>query len=157
MERSETEVVGQRHELLAGTGDIGLYLCELAFVDGRRRTILVVSRGGHTVYNADPPPLRRTGAMLTGDSSYPVHATWGSHGPDVQLGARLQHEWLRWNPLDLIPAPFRWLVGLKAQPQRVWADADVVVTLSALPERPRLELQSTGIAVVTFQQPVSRH
>jgi len=155
-ERTEAEILRQRNEVLAATDDIGLYLSDVAFVDGRRRAALIVTRAGRTVYRADDVPLAWAGAAtLPGDAHYPVAEAWESRTADVQFVARLQRERLRWNPLDIIPAPFRWLLALKVQPQRVWADADVALTIAAQPDRPALEVSSTGVAVVTFQQPVA--
>ena len=155
MERSEAEIVRQRSEVLAATEDVGLYLTDVAFVDGRRRSSLIVTRAGRVVHRAEDLPVAFAGtATRPGDARYPVADTWDSRTADVQFAARLQREWLRWNPLDIIPAPFRWVLALKAQPQRVWADADVVLAVAARPDRPALTARGTGVAVVTFQQPV---
>ena len=155
MERSEAEIVRQRSEVLAATEDGGLYFSDVAFVDGRRRSSLIVTRAGRVVYRVEDLPVAFTGAATgSGDARYPVADTWESRTADVQFVARLQREWLRWNPLDIIPAPFRWVLALKAQPQRVWADAAVALAVAAQPDRPALTARGTGVAVVTFQQPV---
>ena len=155
MERSEADIVRQRREVLGATEDVGFYLSDVAFVDGRRRSSLIVTRAGRVAHRTDDPPVAFTGAPTRpGDARYPVADTWESRTADVQFMARLQREWLRWNPLDIIPAPFRWVLALKAQPQRVWSDADVALTVAAQPDRPALAVRGTGVTVVTFQQPV---
>ena len=156
MERSEAEIVRQRSEVLAATEDGGLYFSDVAFVDGRRRSSLIVTRAGRVVYRVEDLPVAFTGAATgSGDARYPVADTWESRTADVQFVARLQREWLRWNPLDIIPAPFNWLLALKTRPQRLWADAEVSLTLAAQPDHPALAARGTGVAVVTFHQPVA--
>ena len=156
MERSEAEILRQRSEVLAAAEDLGLYLSDVTFVDGHRRSSLIVTRAGRVAYRADDLPVAFTGtATFPGDARYPVADAWESRVGDVQFVAHLQREWLRWTPLDIIPAPFRWVLALKAQPQRIWADADVALTVAAHPDRPALAARGTGVAVVTFQQPVA--
>ncbi len=117
---------------------------------------MVVDPWRTVAYRADDLAPAFAGAPTRpGDARYPVADTWESRTADVQFVARLQREWLRWNPLDIIPAPFRWVLALKSQPQRVWADADVALAVAAQPDRPALTVRGTGVAVVTFRQPVA--
>lgn len=55
----------------------------------------------------------------------------------------LAGEWLRFDPLDVIPQPFRWFIRRSSQPQEVWADAQISVSLSFLPGSP--SLPTTGV------------
>ena len=156
MDRSEVEIVRRRNEVLAATEDVAFYLSDVAFVDGRRRASLIVTRAARVAYRTDDLPVAFAGtAVLPDDARYPVADVWEGHTADVQVVARLQRAWLRWNPLDIIPAPFNWLLALKTRPQRLWADAEVSLTLAAQPDHPALAARGTGVAVVTFHQPVA--
>jgi hypothetical protein len=109
--------------------------------------------------------------------SYPLPSrfdfSWGSHTGQITLG----REWLRFDPLSIIPQPFRWFIRRKTKPRQVWADAQIGVTLSTTPERPSLpdtgktksdsnsnreteeetaERSVTGVASITFLNPSER-
>jgi len=86
----------------------------------------------------------------------------------------LKQEWLRFDPLAMIPQPFRWFIRMRTKPQEVWADAVIGVTLSPALETPSLpdtsetesgsnskretevetaERSVTGVASITFMNP----
>jgi hypothetical protein len=86
----------------------------------------------------------------------------------------LANEWLRFDPLSVIPQPFQWFIRRKSKPRQVWAEARIGVTLSMSPESPPLpdtgEVESdpnsnretenetaersvTGVASITFLNP----
>jgi hypothetical protein len=88
----------------------------------------------------------------------------------------LKQEWLRFDPLAVIPQPFRWFIRMKTKPQEVWADAVIGVTLSSALETPSLpdasetesdsnskrepeeetaERSVTGVASITFMNPAN--
>jgi hypothetical protein len=89
----------------------------------------------------------------------------------------LGREWLRFDPLAVIPQPFRWFVRRKTKPRQVWADAQIRVTLSTTPGPPSLpdagetksdwnsnrepeeetaERSVAGVASITFLNPTER-
>ena len=86
-------------------------------------------------------------------------------------------EWLRFDPLAVIPQPFRWFIRRKTKPRQVWADALIRVTLSTTPGPPSLpdagetksdwnsnrepeeetaERSVAGVASITFLNPSER-
>jgi hypothetical protein len=94
-----------------------------------------------------------------------------SHPGQITLGKT----WLHFDPLEVIPQPFRWFIRRKSKPQQVWADAEIGVRLSEAPENPPLpeagETESdsnskreteeetalrsvTGVASITFMNPI---
>jgi hypothetical protein len=71
-------------------------------------------------------------------SSYPLPGTFSITGPNTGQIA-LTREWLRFDPLNVIPNPFRWFIRRVTRPQEVWADAEFDVTLwsaSGTPSNP---------------------
>jgi len=48
----------------------------------------------------------------------------------------LMNEWLRFDPLAVLPQPIRWFVRRKTKPHQVWAEARIGVRLSPAPEAP---------------------
>ncbi len=114
---------------------------------------------------AYPLPI---GFQLPSSASWPRQITLG-------------HEWLRYDPLAVIPQPFRWFIRRKTQPREVWADARIDGTLSPAPGTPSLpdsgeaeseierdsnskretevetaERSVTGVASITFFKPTDR-
>ena len=102
-----------------------------------------------------------------------------SHSGQITLGKT----WLHFDPLEVIPQPFRWFIRRVTQPQEVWADAEFEGTLWAASEPPsqpptdasdsRIDDQSisnsdretekgtaassvTGVAAITFMNPIDR-
>jgi hypothetical protein len=156
MERSEVDLVHRRAELFGRRGDISLYLADLTLADGRRRSTLVVWRGAEVRQRSDDPPVAFGDALLTpGDPHYPVAQHWEANAGQTRLRAHLRREWLRWDLLDSLPQPFRFLLSFRAQPQRVWADADFELTLADGATPPTVAVQGLGIGVVTFLRPLS--
>ena len=155
MEQSEVDLVQRRAELFGRSGDIGLYLTDLTLTDGRRRGALVVWRGADVQQRSDDLPVAFGDAPLTPeDPHYPVAQHWEAHGGRARLRAHLQHEWLRWDLLDSVPQPFRFLLSFKVQPERIWADADFELTLADGEAPPTVAVQGLGVGVVTFLRPL---
>ena len=155
MERSEVDLVQRRAELFGRSGDVGLYLADLTLADGRRRSTLVVWRGADVQQRSDDLPVTFGDALLTPeDPHYPVAQHWEAYGGQARLRAHLQREWLRWDLLDSVPQPFRLLLSFKAQPQRIWADADFALTLAHGEAPPTIAVQGLGVGVLTFLRPL---
>lgn len=154
MERNEADLVQRRAELFAGAGDLGIYLADLTLADGRRRGTLIVRDDTRVRYRSDDLPVI-FGDRLTvpGDPAYPVPARWQIDRPAVRATVRLDREWLRWAPLDIVPQPFRFLLSLRAAPQLVWADADFELDLASTGDGGAPRAQGRGIALVALARP----
>jgi hypothetical protein len=89
----------------------------------------------------------------------------------------LGREWLRFDPLAVIPQPIQWFIRRSTNPQQVWAEARIGVSISATPETPSLpepgeaesdsnsnretesetaERSVAGVASITFLNPTKR-
>jgi len=117
--------------------------------------------------------------LLSGKSGsgYPVPSQFEITGNLESGSIRLSNEWLRFDPLDVIPQPFRWFVRRSSQPQEVWADSRIAVSIRRALESPSLPPSSptgrdsnspretedetadssvTGVASITFMNPIDR-
>ena len=96
----------------------------------------------------------------------------------TQMGQiSLDNEWLRFDPLEVLPQPFRWFARRSSKPREVWAEARIRVTVLPAPDAPSLPLPGetvsdsntkretqdesakrsvTGVASITFLNPVGR-
>lgn len=108
---------------------------------------------------------------------YPVPTAFryaeGRYSGLIYLGP----EWLRFDPLSVIPQPIQWFVRRNTNPEQVWADARIGVRISIAPDTPSLpdpgeaesdfnsnretesetaERSVTGVASITFLNPTDR-
>jgi hypothetical protein len=152
MEQREGDLIRRRSDLFARVGDTSIYVSELARVAGPGRTTLVASEGGRILDRADDAALV-FGPLATSpeDARYPVPARWQVRSAALEARVGVSHELLRWNPLEVLPQPFRFLLALRGQPQRVWADADVDLTRA--PRDGGIAVRGGGIVALTFTQP----
>jgi hypothetical protein len=148
MDRAEGDLLRRRDEVFARGGDTAIYSSTLTLADDQQRQLLVVDRKNGGGSHGAKTIVEYSGPLLGSDPSYPVHSTWTVDAGPTGLTATLEREWLRMNPLDILPQPFRFLLSLGGKPQRIWADARVTL------ERSGTELR--GVAVSTFARPVER-
>ncbi len=108
---------------------------------------------------------------------YPVPDRFTLVGKQESGEIRLSREWLRFDPLEVIPQPFRWFIRRSSQPQEVWADTRIAVSIRRALENPSLppsgeaelvsnskretedetaESSVTGVASITFMNPIDR-
>ncbi len=152
MDRAESDVLRRRDEVFARAGDTALYLSIVTLTDGRQEETVVLQRGDQGSIRGDAAVVDLSGPLVGSDPDYPVHSTWAVEVARARVTATLEREWLRMNPLDILPQPFRFLLSLGGRPQRVWADARVRVTRGARPET--IELR--GVTASTFARPAAR-
>lgn len=62
---------------------------------------------------------------------YPAPAGFDFSTASLSGEIALEREWLRFDPLEVIPQPFRWFIRRRSQPREVWADARIGVSLSS--------------------------
>jgi hypothetical protein len=156
MERNEADLVTRRAELFAGAGDASVYVNDTTRANGSRGATLVLRRGGDFHRSDEAKVIFADTASETSDPGYLVPHGWEATYGQARARARLRHEWLRWDPLEILPQPFRFLLSLQAAPRRVWTDADVEITLPpSATAQPPLTVEGTGIATVSFARPGS--
>lgn len=116
--------------------------------------------------------------LLSGQAGrgFPVPDRFDLAGTENSGVIRLSNEWLRFDPLEVIPQPFRWFIRRSSQPQEVWADTRIAVSIGRALESPSpptsktervsnsiresedetAELNVTGVASITFLNPIDR-
>jgi hypothetical protein len=117
--------------------------------------------------------------LVSGNTAlaYPVPDRFEITGRQESGEIRLSREWLRFDPLEVIPQPFRWFIRRSSQPQEVWADTRIAVSIRRALENPSLPPSSeaelvtnsqretedetadssvTGVASITFMNPIDR-
>jgi len=178
-QKDEARLLDRRIEIYGYEDGTSFYGLEIRRgKDFDRAWILAESDSAGMIESLINIPARWTEIARTGKndstSAYPVPSRFefsgGSHSGRITLG----QEWLRFDPLAVIPQPFRWFIRRITQPQEVWADARIGVTLSTALETPSLPIASetesdsnskreteeetaersvTGVASITFLNP----
>jgi hypothetical protein len=138
----EAQLVDRRVDIYGGSGLSAFYALELQKT-GQSRHHWYAGRDveGHiiesTINASDVWKESTRSAKPQEANSYPLPGGFsldGRRSGSITLG----EEWLRYDPLIVIPNPFRWFVRRMTQPQEVWADARIDVTLLAAPGTPSL-------------------
>jgi hypothetical protein len=155
MERREADVIRRRTDLVARLGGTALFVSQLTPVEGGRRTTMVAGRGGHVLVRADDAQLDSGAATTRGDARYPVPAGFEVRSAALTAQVAVGRELLRWDPLEVLPQPFRFLLALRGRPQRVWADADVVLTMTLPDAGAVADAHGAGIVALSFAQPIA--
>jgi hypothetical protein len=154
MERSEADIVVQRAELFGKLGDAAFYLNQVTLADGERRSAIVERRVGDVRVSEDVTVVYGDRPSGADDAGYIVARRWAISDGSQRLEAVLRREFLRWDPLEILPQPFRLLLSLKGSPRRVWADADIQATRSSDDKTTATPaVRGAGVAVVTFARP----
>jgi hypothetical protein len=153
-ERPEGELLRRRAEFLGRNGDVALYLLDLTLADGARLSTTLASRGGSVLARADDVVFDFAGPTPRSDARYPLAARWDARGGAVGVRVRVARELLRWDPLEILPQPFRTLVALWGRPRRVWADATADLSLIPSGERTHLRVRGEGVIAVTYARPL---
>jgi hypothetical protein len=139
-EQAEASLLDRRIDLYASDGAKSFYGLQLRkgdsyrshFYLGRDRSDRIIeSRINDREIWLEPS--RPSGKESS--SSYPLPGGFTVSGEKTGR-ITLDKEWLRFDPLDVIPNPFRWFIRRVTRPQEVWADAEFDVTLWMASEAP---------------------
>jgi len=180
--KSEAELIDRRVEILGHENGTSFYGLRVTKHDEFAGDWIVASATTPNIIEsrinipAHWEELKRSRAGQ-GESTYPLPSGFRfSRGPNsghIALG----EEWLRFDPLSVIPQPFRWFIRRSTNPRQVWAEARIGVTLLPSPGSPSLpdtgevvsdpnsnreteketaERSVTGVASITFMNPSER-
>ena len=182
----EANLLDRRVDVFGRAGDTAFYALQVRRAGGFAGAWQLLSLPAAALGSgADNPPIgfaarwQDGAALLPGNSpgGYPVPEQFSLIG---QLGSgdiHLSNEWLRFDPLEVIPQPFRWFIRRSTQPQEVWADSRIAVSIRRALEDPSLpptgdslsvsssqreiedettESNVKGVASITFMNPIDR-
>ncbi len=122
-------------------------------VKGRRATKGRTKRGGKDPYWI--PPQFSVATTVPRITSTPPTAPAGPGAAldgSVTTGTRL----LKYEALDDLPGPIRFVARLSTRPRRVWSLASFDVTLPPSLDFEPISIQSPGVSIVSFLNPVTR-
>jgi len=152
--RSEIDEVHRRIDASGRDGDHSFFAASVAAPGNEGSRCVVVVRGGETIYESNTVKAEIDAAPLGGtEGNYPAPATVRFHDEQLALEVTLQRQLLRINPLDIVPQPFRTLLGLRSRPRRSWSESAWKLRLGAAAERAELDQRGAGSVAVTYTNP----
>jgi hypothetical protein len=154
VQKTESKVLQRRLEFFSLQGDEALYVSELTPPQGAPVRWLVVSRRGQIVHQTQAFTLKPEGEADPAQREYPLPATLQFTGDAGEGRIRAERTLLRYDPLDDLPQPFRFIVALKMRPHWVGALAPFKMLLRTEAEQSPIRLQGTGILILSFANPM---
>ena len=156
--KEEAALLDRRVEIYAhenGTSFYGIQLHRRKNFD--RGWILERSTGDTMIDSSINIPARWTETNLTTsigqERAYPLpYGFVLSGGASWPRQITLGQEWLRYDPLAVLPQPIRWFIRRRSRPQEMWADAQIGGTLSRAPGTP--SLPDSGETVSAIESPI---
>jgi hypothetical protein len=180
--RDEARLLDRRIEIFAYENGTSFYGLEIQRgQEFERAWVLAESDSMGMIESLINIPASWTESEPTGSNgrtrSYPIPSQFEFSGESHTGQITLGQEWLHFDPLAVIPQPFRWFVRRKSKPRQVWAEAQIGVRLSTALETPSLpdasetesdsnskreteeetaERSMTGVVSITFMNPSER-
>ena len=167
--RDEARLAQRRIEVLLQEGPVALYAAEFLSPSGATAGWLA-ARFIEPDANAGPVGALSDSSVLTTPLEFHLGTTSENRGASksgVNSGYWIPHtlefqsqgpagkvqvegSLLRQDPLEDLPAPVRWLVGLRMQPMRVWSRAEIEVTLAPSSGPDNLPLRGRGVVATSY-------
>lgn len=142
-EREEADVLSRRLEVFGRTEQTSFYAVHLEgrgdwqsawrIEAGPRDRIVESEINVPEAWIERMPPER-----LAASRRYPVPERLEVRAGHRSGAITLDREWLRFDPLEVIPQPFRWFIRRRSEPQEVWAEARIGGSLLLAPDSPSL-------------------
>ncbi len=156
MDRAESQLLLRRLEFFSLQEQGSLYLAD--FLTSQKTCLrwVVIQQGGRRVLKSLEPITLSFEGKAEGASrlDYAVPGALRWEGPGIQGHADLREVLLRYNPLEDLPQPFRFLVQLKMRPHWVWIRSPFEVSFKPRPDSHSLRIRGVGITLVSFSQPL---
>jgi hypothetical protein len=155
MDESESRVALRRFDFVSSGEEEALLFHDLTTASGERLSWLAIEKAGRILYESEDLEVSLRGVLPQWrESGYPIPAAL--HLRNSELDARIelgkilvQHE-----PLEDLPQPLRFLLSFRTRPKRVWTDSPFEVKVKSGSDRSYLRVRGTGIASVTYLNPL---
>jgi hypothetical protein len=155
MEQSESSIALRRFDFASLGEENALLFYDLTTPGGERARWLAIEKAGRILYESSDLEVSLRGeAPAWSEPAYPLPATLHFRNSEVNGRIELGRMLLRHDPMGDLPQPFRFLLSFKTRPRRVWAESPFEVKLEYGSDRSPLEVRGTGIASVTYLNPL---
>lgn len=152
---SEIDALLRRIDVSGRDGDVAFFATAVTAPQRRDApaACLAVVDGARVVHEVRDPALETGAAALAGgEERYPVPGRLVFRSDAATLTAEPQRALLRVDPLEIVPQPFRMLLGLRSAPRRVWAEGGWSLQWSGAGGKAS-ERRGRGVTAVTYTNP----
>ena len=155
MDESEARLALRRFDFVSLEEGAAVLFYDLTTSGGKRLSWLVIEKAGQILYESEDLEVSLRGVLPQwSEPRYPLPAVLQLHNSEldgrIELGRILvQHE-----PLEDLPQPLRFLLSFRTRPKRVWTNSPFEVKVNSGSDRSYLRVRGTGIASVTYLNPL---
>jgi len=152
MDESEARLALRRFDFVSLEEGAAVLFYDLTTSGGKRLSWLAIEKAGQILYESEDLEVSLRGVLPQwSEPRYPLPAVLQLHNSEldgrIELGRILvQHE-----PLEDLPQPLRFLLS---RPKRVWTNSPFEVKVNSGSDRSYLRVRGTGIASVTYLNPL---
>jgi hypothetical protein len=125
-DESEPGLVRRRvesHVLSAAEGQPQAYSLEVLRTQGSARSWMVVRRADGSWHETGHFEISESGTWPATEERYPIPMIFEIRGEHLQGRIGFGRRILEHNPLDVAPAPLRWLLSFRTKPKNVWLES----------------------------------
>ena len=155
MDESEAHLALRRFDFVSLEEEAALLLYDLTTSGGKRLSWLAIEKAGRILYESDDLDVSLWGVLPQWrEPHYPIPAALHLRNSEVDAQIELGRILVQHDPLEDLPQPLRFLLSFRTRPKRVWMDSPFEVKVKSGSDRPYLRVQGTGIASVTYLNPL---
>jgi hypothetical protein len=154
MDESEPSLVLRRIDFASLDAGAAMYLRDVTTPGGEHHRWLVAVRDGGVLFQTSDFDVDLESRPESPTRGYPLPAAARLRGRGLSGSVALGRNLLEHDPLGDLPQPFRFLLSFATRPRRVWTDSPFSLRLDAAPGRAAVALDGSGIASVTYLNPL---
>jgi hypothetical protein len=155
MDASEPSLVRRRIDFASLDPHAAVYVRDVTTPEGKNHRWLVALRDGSLVAETSRFDVALDPRAGSPERAYPLPARVRLAGSGLRGVVQLGPPLLEHDPLEDLPQPFRFLLSFAMRPRRVWTESSFSLRFDAAPDSAELELEGSGIASVTYLNPLA--
>ena len=155
MDQSEARLALRRFDFVSLEEEAALVFYDLTTSSGKRLSWLAIEKAGQILYESEDLEVSLRGVLPQWrETRYPIPAALHLRNSEVDGRIELGRILVQHEPLEDLPQPLRFLLSFRTRPKRVWTNSPFEVKVSSGSDRSYLRVRGTGIASVTYLNPL---
>jgi hypothetical protein len=155
MDESEAGLALRRFDFVSMEEESALLFYDLTTAGGKRLSWLAIEKAGRILYKSEEFEVSLRGALPQWrEPRYPIPAALELRNSELNARIELGRILVDHEPLEDLPQPLRFLLSFRTRPKRVWTDSPFEVKVKPGSDRSTLRVRGTGIASVTYLNPL---
>jgi len=155
MDESESGLALRRFDFVSLGEEDTLLFYDLTTASGERLSWLAIEKAGRILYESGDLEVSLRGVLPQWrEPHYPIPAALQLHNSEVDARIELGKILVQHEPLEDLPQPLRFLLSFRTRPWRVWTNSPFEVKVKSGSDRSYLQVRGTGIASVTYLNPL---